>query len=44
MRYYDKLDALIALAKLRRQDKPGHTECRAYRCPKCKGWHLTSRA
>jgi hypothetical protein len=43
VRYRNNLDARIALAKLRAQDKSGHTERRAYRCPECKAWHLTSK-
>lgn len=42
VRYRDRVAALLALAKIYQQDKAGHTERRAYRCPKCKGWHLTS--
>lgn len=40
--YRDRYQALLALAVLARQDKPGHTETRAYRCP-CGRWHLTSK-
>lgn len=43
MRYADRIAALLAAAKLDRQDKPGHPERRAYSCPHCKGWHLTSQ-
>lgn len=43
VRYRDEIAAQLALARLRREDKPGHTEKRAYRCPMCAGWHLTSR-
>lgn len=42
VRYRDRVGALTALAKLERQDKPDHTEQRPYRCPTCRGWHLTS--
>lgn len=43
VRYRDRIAALLALAKLEHDDKPGHDERRAYRCPKCRGWHLTSQ-
>jgi len=42
-RYRDEIAAKLALAKLARQGKQGHDECRAYRCEKCAGWHLTSQ-
>lgn len=42
-RYRDQIDASLALAVLVRQDKEGHTERRAYKCPRCFGWHLTSQ-
>lgn len=42
VRYRDAISAKLALATLQLKDKAGHTERRAYRCPKCKGWHLTS--
>lgn len=33
-----------ALAKLEQSDRRGpKRERRAYRCPACKGWHLTSK-
>ncbi|MFA7265753.1 MAG: hypothetical protein WC054_05525 [Candidatus Nanopelagicales bacterium] len=44
VRYRDQIAALLALAVLDRQAKNGHDEQRAYRCPNCKGWHLTSEA
>jgi len=49
IRYRDKLAAKLALAMMpdqyankqpRRRPKD---ERRAYRCPACKGWHLTSQ-
>jgi hypothetical protein len=40
---YSEINAKIALSRLIHQDKEGHTEKRAYRCPKCRRWHLTSR-
>jgi len=42
-RYRDEIAAKLALAKVQRQDKPGHTERSAYRCPDCNRWHLTSK-
>lgn len=42
IRYRTRIDAMISLATLRHQDKPDHTEQRCYRCPRCRGWHLTS--
>lgn len=44
VRYRDHLAAKIALASTFRPDKPARrNEVRAYRCPVCKGWHLTSK-
>ena len=39
-----RIDALLALASTGRngQRRPKE-EKRAYRCPECKGWHLTSQ-
>lgn len=47
VRYRDELAAKIALASTsaaadRRNDEK-RRERRAYRCPRCKGWHLTSQ-
>lgn len=46
VRYRDELGAKIALANTaaaaNRQGDEKRQEQRAYRCPKCKGWHLTS--
>ena len=42
-RYRDGVAAKLALARI----DPGdgrRRERRAYRCPHCRGWHLTSRA
>lgn len=39
-RYPSALDARIALSLMREGAK--RREARAYRCPECKGWHLTS--
>lgn len=47
-RRYDKLGADIALAELARKSKRNsqqaqlRAECRAYKCPFCNGWHITS--
>lgn len=41
-RYRDKIAAHLALARI----DAGHgnrREQRAYRCPDCRGWHLTSQ-
>lgn len=40
--YPDRVAALLALARLQRQDKAGHEEKRAYRC-KYNRWHLTKK-
>ena len=40
IRYKTEVDAKIALAFM--PDKPKRKECRAYQCPKCRGFHLTS--
>lgn len=42
-RYRDKLGAEIALSSTNaKRSKGNRNECRIYRCPRCKGWHLTS--
>ncbi|RBO92485.1 hypothetical protein DFR74_103128 [Nocardia puris] len=41
-RYFTRGDAELVLASLDRDD-PRRRERRAYRCPMCHGWHLTSR-
>lgn len=41
-RYRDRIAAQLALATLKKDDREGHTEERAYSCPYCGGWHLTS--
>lgn len=45
IRYKDKIAAMLALAKITQQDKAGRpaTESRFYRCPHCRGYHLTSK-
>jgi hypothetical protein len=52
VRFRDKLEATRALhvtVTIRRRIEDGggvsqRQECRAYACPSCRGWHLTSRA
>lgn len=45
IRYKDKIAVMLALAKITQQDKTGRpaTESRFYRCPHCRGYHLTSK-
>jgi len=43
VRYPDRVAALLALAKAGRRRSGRREEARAYPCPKCKGWHLTSK-
>jgi len=45
-RFADKGSALLALDEIDRkhEHRIGKRECRTYRCSKCAGWHLTSRA
>jgi hypothetical protein len=40
IRYRNELDAKIALWSTSRRDRD---ECRYYRCPRCGGFHLTSK-
>lgn len=42
-RYRDKVAALFALSQVRDDAARPKVEHRAYRCPECRGWHLTSR-
>ncbi|MCX0274235.1 hypothetical protein NLM24_26800 [Nocardia zapadnayensis] len=42
IRYFDPETAELILAGLD-SDNPRRREQRAYRCPKCAGWHLTSQ-
>lgn len=49
IRFRDHREAVRALhsAALAREFSGGATrraECRAYACPSCQGWHLTSKA
>jgi hypothetical protein len=43
-RYRDEVAAKLVLATIQRKGNSARdkTEARAYRCPSCKGWHLTS--
>jgi hypothetical protein len=45
IRYRDKIAALLALARTGSKRRAGRPkdEQRVYRCPVCKGWHLTSK-
>ena len=45
VRYRDRIAALVVLAKITHNDSTGRakTERRAYKCPRCHGWHLTSQ-
>ena len=44
-RYPDETSARLALATITREDRTDRpkTEARAYRCPRCHGYHLTSQ-
>lgn len=48
IKWNTKLDALLALENIAMKDKYNavahhkYKESRAYMCPDCKGWHLTS--
>ena len=44
-RYRDEIAAKLAMAGARRRDgsRRARLEVRAYRCERCKGWHLTSK-
>ena len=42
VRYPTEQDARLALAVLKGKASAKHTEKRAYECPICNGWHLTS--
>lgn len=44
-RHRTRVDALIALAAIQGRDNStrSKSERRAYKCPQCRGWHLTSK-
>lgn len=44
-RYRDEIAAKMALSAVQHQDKSWRPklEQKAYRCPLCRGWHLTSQ-
>lgn len=42
-RYRDRIAALLALSKISGETNRVRIERRAYRCEKCRGWHLTSQ-
>lgn len=42
-RFRDKLSAKMALVDIGRKDRIQARERRAYKCPLCFGWHLTSQ-
>lgn len=43
-RFRDDISAKLAIATIQHKDNTGRpkTECRAYKCNFCKGWHITS--
>ncbi|MFC5181372.1 hypothetical protein [Actinomadura harenae] len=45
VRFRDRIAATLALATIQRQGRQDRdkAEARAYRCPACSGWHLTSQ-
>lgn len=42
LKYEDRHQALVALAKLRRRRAGHKTERACYQCRHCRAWHLTS--
>jgi hypothetical protein len=42
-RYRDEIAAKLTLAQIRRKDRPTARERRIYRCPDCRGFHITSK-
>ena len=43
-RYRDQSHALADLTRIANEATNKHIPVRAYPCPHCRGWHLTSRA
>ena len=43
VRFRDRLEAQIALARARVSDSPRRRETRYYLCEECRGYHLTSK-
>ncbi|MEV4257264.1 hypothetical protein AB0J52_29255 [Spirillospora sp. NPDC049652] len=45
VRFRDRIAATLALATIQHQGRQDRdkAETRAYRCPTCAGWHLTSQ-
>lgn len=43
-RYATEIEAKLEIARFQHMDDPrrGKIPCRAYKCPNCGGWHLTS--
>ena len=43
--YRDNVSALLAVARYQRIDDPNRATLpvRSYKCPKCPGWHTTSK-
>ncbi len=45
VRYRDEIAAMMAITNIGEHGRDtGKSPVRPYRCPHCKGWHLTSRA
>lgn len=42
-RYRDRIGAQLALAVIKKRTSWKGRETRAYHCPTCHGWHLTSK-
>lgn len=43
VRYYDKLSADMAIARIQLRTDNKHEEQRSYYCKYCVGWHLTKK-
>lgn len=43
-RFHDQAEAVRALHTLTSRSTRTTIPSRAYECPRCKGWHLTSQA